>query len=112
MSVHRLALLGMLLLGGACMTESTHEVSRRAGEGTDALQPGPERTLQTPAPLGTLQSRYHIVHIYAGLRYTVEDADGRTLATLATDAELREQLPQLSRDLHRMLAYGELWAGL
>ena len=112
MSVHRLALLGMIFLGGACTTEPTYEVSRRAVQDADAVLPVPEPAPQTPASIGTLRSRHHTVRIYAGLRYTVEDAEGRTLTTLATDAELRRQLPQLSRDLHHMLAHGELWAGL
>ena len=84
-----IVLLGLLLTSSGC--------------GTGVSEP--------PALIGTLRSRHHTVHVHAGIRYTVEDAEGRSLASFVSDNELWALLPSLHRDLHEMLAGGTLLAG-
>ena len=91
----RLGLLGVLLVVAGCVRIEL-----------------PNGSKEMPASIGTLRSRHHTVHVYAGVRYTIQDAEGNTLATLVTDEELQKQLPKLSHELHQMFAGGTLWAGM
>ncbi len=67
---------------------------------------------EVPALIGTLQTRRNSIRIYAGLRYSVQDANGKALAVLITDDELWDQFPGLFYDLKHALAVRPLWAGL
>ena len=63
--------------------------------------------------IGTLTSRHHTIHVYAGTepQYTITDSAGKTLATMASPDDLRKAMPYLYFDLQRMLASDTVWAG-
>ena len=62
--------------------------------------------------IGTLKSRHHTIHVYAGaeLRYTVEDAAGETLVEIASPDDFLKVFHELYVDLQRILAANTLWA--
>lgn len=69
----------------------------------------PASQTETPALIGTLRSRNHTIHLYAG-RFTVEDANGQVLANLVTKEDFAKLLPELFGDFQQMYAEGELIA--
>jgi hypothetical protein len=63
----------------------------------------------TPALIGSLRSRNHTIHLYAG-RFTIEDSEGKILANLVTEDEFAKLLPGLFGDFKHMYAEGRLIA--
>ncbi len=114
----RLIAATLALTAGLFVTDSC---SRHTVPSTRVRQPLAElplpATASVPKPfpvdlIGTLRGREYVIRIFAGPRYTVRDAAGRTLAEFVTMKELQVLLPDIHRDLERMFAQGESWAGL
>ena len=114
----RLTLATLALMAGLFATGSC---SRHAASSTRVRRPLAELpspvtvSVLKPLPaylIGTLRGREYVIRIYAGARYTVRDAAGRTLAEFVTKKELQASLPDIHRDLERMFAQGGSWAGL
>ena len=118
------SLLGVTLLGvcacgdgkpafsGAASTAGTHapvaERGMTASEPVSAQRGHPE---ETPPLIMTLRTRDRTVHVYAGRRYTIEDADGTLIGQLMFEDEFWAMQPQLYYDLHEMFAGDGPWAG-
>ena len=66
---------------------------------------------ETPPLIMTLRTRDHCVHIYAGRRYTLEDADGKLIGRLMSEDEFRTMCPLVYSDLHEMFAGDGALAG-
>ena len=119
----RVVLVAVVLTGGACgvlpylgqrtppadtpATVAPEIEVERPAQYEVALQPAHQT--ETPTLIGTLRSRNHTIHLYAG-RFTVEDADGQVLAHLVTEEDFAKLLPELFGDFRRMYADGQLIA--
>ncbi len=69
----------------------------------------PPARKEAPALIGTLRSRNHTIHLYAG-RFTVEDANGQVLANLVTEEDFAKLLPELFGEFQQMYAEEQLIA--
>ncbi len=102
---------GCLWAPGIRSAPERHVAIPRAGASADPVAPAEHARLQSaPALIGTLRTRDHSIHIYAG-RFTVEDAEGGMMAELVTKSELAQLLPDVFDQVKAMLAEGQRHAG-
>ncbi len=95
----------------ACTSEresarSTPTAAKPAPDTTPGVPPAAAQS-SSATVIVVLETRNHKVHLVAGNRYTIEDADGKQLASNLTDREFADRFPDLHRATKEALATGD-----
>ena len=95
-------------------TGATNAVENPVAPATSNISESPRVNVQPakveePALIGSLRSRTHTIHLYAG-KLTVEDANGKVLARLINQEQFSMLLPDLFSEFRQMYAGGQIIA--